>query len=236
MQLEHARRKFDLSGLLISTGTPFTVLSDQPETVLFCQGDPCDSVMYIEEGRVWLKVTSPDGQEVICGLMGPGAFLGDEALSGHAVWSHTATSMSPTKVLVIPKAPMITLLHTQRALSDRFIAYTLRRRAHLEADLLDQLLNPAERRLARALVVLAGCDAGRPCPCVLPSVSQATIAEMVGTTRSRVNTFLGKFKRRACIEERDGLLYVTPRLVEVVGNGDGHVSNDTSSAMAHRLR
>ena len=217
----------NVRALLECTGTPFTVARYPPRATLFLQGDACESVMYIEKGRVWLAVTAPDGKEGICGVLAPGAFLGEEVLAGHAVHGQTATAMAATEVLVVPKARMIQLLGTQPTIADRFIAHMLERNARLEADLSDQLLYSSERRLAHTLLVLAGCDKRRPCRWVLPDVSQEIIAEMVGTTRSRVNLFMGKFKKLGFIEEAGGMTYVHPSLLHVVD--DSHLGCDANS-------
>jgi CRP/FNR family transcriptional regulator, cyclic AMP receptor protein len=211
-------RPLNVHALLESTGTRFTVARYPPRATLFLQGDACESVMYIQKGRVWLAVTAPAGKEVICGVLAAGGFLGDEALAGHAFRRQTATAMTATEVLVVPKAQMIQLLHSQPAIADRFIAHVLERKTRLEADLSDQLLYSTERRLAHTLLVLAGCDERRPCRCALPDVSQEIIAEMVGTTRSRVNLFLGKFKKLGFLEEAGGVFHVAPSLMHLVGD------------------
>lgn len=148
MQYEEVRRALNVRGLLESTETPFAVADYEPRAVIFLQGDPCDSVMHIEKGGVRLAVTARSGKEAICGVLGAGAFLGEE-------------------VLVVAKAHVLGLLRTQSAIADRFIAHILARNAHLEADLTDQLLHSSEQRLARTLLVLAGCDERRRCRGIL---------------------------------------------------------------------
>jgi len=196
--------------LLESSGTPFTIARYLSRAYLFVQGDPCQSVMQIQTGRVWLAVTTPDGREAICGVLAAGAFLGEDALTGRAVRRQTATAMTATEVLVVATADFTRLLHTYEAIAERFIAHTLARNARLEAELAEQLLYPAERRLAHTLLELAGCDERHPCRCVLPDVSQEILAEMVGTTRSHVNAFIGKFRRRGFVEKAGGVLRVNP--------------------------
>jgi CRP/FNR family transcriptional regulator, cyclic AMP receptor protein len=236
MPSQEDRRPLNVRALFKSTGTPFAVAGYPHRAIVFSQGDACDSVMHIEKGRVRLAVTTPSGKEAICGLLGTGAFLGEEALGGHAVRRQTATAMTATEVLVVAKAQMIRLLRTQPALSDRFIAHILARNTRLEADLTDQLLNSSEQRLARTLLVLAGCGGRRPCRCVLPDVSQEIIAEMVGTTRSRVNVFMGRFKKLGFIEEDGGVLQVNPSLLHVVHDDHRGVSNGTLPAIPQALR
>jgi CRP/FNR family cyclic AMP-dependent transcriptional regulator len=163
MQREKDRRPLNVRALLASTGAPFVVADYEPRAVIFLQGDPCDSVMHIERGRVRLAVTERSGKEAICGLLGTGAFLGEEALGGHAGRRQTATAMTATEVLVVAKAQMARLLRTQPAIADRFLAHVLARNTRLEADLADQLLCSSEQRLAHTLLVLANCDERRPC-------------------------------------------------------------------------
>jgi CRP/FNR family cyclic AMP-dependent transcriptional regulator len=205
-----------MRALLQSTGTCFTTATYRPRAVLFHQGDSADSVLYIEKGRVKLAVVAPSGKEAICGVLGPGAFVGEDALHGRRLRCESAIAITPTEALVVSAAQMLAVLHAQPAIRDRLMAYIVTRGAGLQASLADQLLHPSEQRLARALLVLAGCDPCRPCACALPPVSQETIAEMVGTTRPRVNVFMGKFKKLEFIEEGDGRLLVKPSLMSLV--------------------
>lgn len=171
---------------------------------------------YIEKGRVRLAHTTRGGNCAICGLVASGAFLGEDVLSGYPVRRQTAVAIIATQVIAVARAPMIRLLHAQQPIADRFIAHILARHSPLEADLADQLLHPAEQRVARALLVLAGCGERGLCRCALPDVSQEVIAEMVGTTRSRVNRFLGKFRRLGLITRDGATLHITPSLLRVV--------------------
>jgi CRP-like cAMP-binding protein len=204
--------------LLESTGTPFSVAQYEKRGVIFRQGDACDRVLHIEQGRVRLAGTTSAGKEATCGLLETGAFLGEDALGGQAVRRLTATAITAAEVLVVEQAQMIRLLHTQPAVLDRFIAHILARSIRLEADLTDQLLNCCEHRLARTLLVLAGCDERRLRRRPLPDVSQAVIAEMVGTSRSRVNTLMGKFRKLGFIEAETGVFLVNPSLLQVVND------------------
>lgn len=187
----------EMCAVLTSTAAPFRRAHYEPHELLWHQGDPCAVVSFIVSGLVQLAVTSRDGQEAICGLLGAGSFLGEEALlpGDAAAYRHTVAAMTATQVIVVPKAQMRRLLATQSVLSERLLAHLLARHSRLEADLADQLTHSAEQRLARVLLLLAGCDARQPCRCALPHVSQAALAEMIGTTRSRVNVFMGRFKR-----------------------------------------
>ena len=195
------------------TGTAFSIASYEAGSVIFCQGRVADTVMQIDTGRVRLAVTAQDGKEAICGVLEPGAFLGEDALGGRSIRRQTAVAMTATEVVVIAKAEMIGLINKRPELSDRFIVHLIERHLHLEADLADQLLNSSEQRLARALLKLAGCDGRHPCQCTLPHVSQEVIAEMVGTTRSRVNRFMGEFKKLGLIEQDCGVIRVNPSLM-----------------------
>ena len=218
--------------LLESTATPFAIADYGPRAAIFRQGDPCDSVMHIERGRVWLAVTARNGKEAICGLLGTGAFLGEEALVGRGEQRRSAIAMTATQVLVVAKAHMIRLLHAQPGLLDRFIAHLLARNIRLEANLTDQIFHSSEQRLAHTLLVLANCDERFPRRCALPDLSQELIAEMVGTTRLRVNAFLGKFKKCGFIEEHRGVLYINPARLHIVPDGDRRGSIAASRAIA----
>lgn len=226
-------RPWNMRALLESTGTPFAVAAYEPRAVIFFQGDASDGVMHIERGRVRLAVTTPGGKEAICGLLDTGGFLGEEALNGVRVRPHTATAMTPTEVLVVAGAQMNRLLRAERAIADRFIAHIIARNTRLEADLTDQILNSAEQRLARTLLVLADCDASHPSRPVLPEVSQEIIAEMVGTTRSRVNALMGKFKKLGSLEEDGGILRVNCSLLRGIHDGIEASRADRVQSLTH---
>ena len=231
MQVQNDRHSWNVRALLESTATPFTIADYGPRTAIFRQGDACDTVIHIERGRVWLAVTARSGKEAICGVLGTGAFLGEEALVGPGERRQSAIAMTVTQVLVVAKAHMIRLLHTQPGLMDRFIAHLLARNIRLEAKLTDQIFHFSEQRLAHTLLVLANCDERRPRRGALPDLPQEIIAEMVGTTRSRVNAFMGKFKKCGFIEEHSGVLHVNPARLQVVHNRDRSVSIAASTAI-----
>jgi CRP-like cAMP-binding protein len=205
---------FDLRAALDADRTPYEVASFRPKDVIFLQGDESASVMYVEQGNVRLTVTASNGKEATLGLLGPGAFLGEEVLAGHQERPETATAITSTTVIEIAKLEMIRRLGTPHVLSERFISHMLARHIRLEADLVDQLFNSCEKRVARTLLLLSGCGE-RSQPQALPPISQEVIAEMVGTTRSRVNLFMNKFKRQGFIEYSDGLK-INPSLMTVV--------------------
>jgi CRP-like cAMP-binding protein len=207
-RIERAMTLLHMRDLLESSEIPFATAQFARRKTVFRQGDFSDDVLHIESGGVLLAVSTRSGKEAICGVLGIGAFLGEEALIGHSVRRQTAIAVTATEVLVIGKAHMLQLLRAQPAIAERFIGHLLRRRIRLETDLTDQILFSAEQRLAHTLLVLAGCDERRSCRGVLPRMSQEVIAEMVGTTRSRVNSFMRKFKKTGFIEEDGGVLYV----------------------------
>lgn len=205
---------FDLRAALDAADTPYRVKTYRPKDVIFLQGDESDSVIFVEHGSVRLTVMAANGKEATLGLLGLGAFLGEEVLAGQTERPETATAISHTTVLEIAKLDMIQSLGTPHVLSERFIAHMLARHIRLEADLVDQLFNSCEKRVARTLLLLAG-HGERSLPQGMPRVSQEVIAEMVGTSRSRVNLFMNKFKRLGFIEYRDGLK-INPSLMTVV--------------------
>ncbi len=180
----------------------------------FRKATPATDVCYIRKGGVKLTVLSTTGKEAVVGMLGPGDFFGEGALAGQAVRMGTATAMAPSTILVIEKAAMARLLHEEHDFSDRFISYVVGRNIRIEADLVDQLFNSSEKRLARALLLLARY--GQPDPLgKLPKVSQEMLAEMIGTTRSRVNFFMNKFRKLGLIEY-NGTLKVNSSLLSVV--------------------
>jgi len=206
---------FDVRAFLESAGVPKKVLEYQPRDVIFSQGDPCDTVMHIQQGGVKLSVLSRTGKEAVVAMLGAGDFLGEGALAGQTVRIETATAVAASTILVIDKQQMLRLLHEQPAFSHGFIAYVLARNIRIEADLVDQLFNSSEKRLARALLLLARYGKEDKPHRVLPKISQETLAEMVGTTRSRVNFFMNKFRKLGFIDY-NGELRVNDSLISVV--------------------
>jgi len=184
------------------------------ETV-FGQGDPAKNVMYIQEGGVKLTVVNETGKEAVVAILGPGDFFGEGCLAGQTICMATATTVAPTTVLVIEKNEMIRALHQEHEFSDRFIAYMLARNVRVEEDLIDQLFNSSEKRLARTLLLLARYGAQDHPQKVLPKVSQEMLAEMIGTTRSRVNFFMNKFRKLGFIEY-NGEIHINKSLLSVV--------------------
>jgi CRP-like cAMP-binding protein len=198
-------RRFNARAFLESAGLERTVSSRGKGDIIYSQGQPCDSVMYLQSGEVTLSVLSERGKEAIVAILGPTSFFGEGGLSGQRVRTGTAKASAASAVLVIEQTAMLRLLHEQPGLSDRFIAHLLTRNARIEADLIDLLFNSAEKRLARALLLLARYGEHDRPQRVIPKISQQTLADMVGTTRSRINFFLNRFKKMGFIEDKDGL-------------------------------
>jgi len=199
------KRRFDARAFLTSPGAARKIVAYPANATIYSQGDLSHTVFYIQRGSVRLSVLSQTGQEAVVGVFGPGDFFGEGALAGQPVRLSTATSMNASTILVILKRQMIRLLRQQHALSDRFIVHMLARNSRLEEDLVDQLFNASEKRLARTLLLLARYGKPDGPRRVLPKISQEVIAEMVGTTRARVNFFMNKFKKLGFIEYDRGL-------------------------------
>jgi CRP-like cAMP-binding protein len=191
---------FDVQRFLDSAGVARTVVQYGRGDTIFRQGDAAEHVMYIQSGGVKLSVLSKTGKEAVVAMIGPGDFFGEGCLAGQPLRMGTATAITPSAILLVNKARMVRLLHKQHAMSDRFIAHMLARNIRIEEDLIDQLFNSSEKRLARTLLLLARYGKVDKPVRVVPKVSQETLAEMIGTTRSRVNFFLNKFKKLGFIE------------------------------------
>jgi CRP/FNR family transcriptional regulator, cyclic AMP receptor protein len=197
-------REFDLESYLESTGPARKILKYRRGEVVFSQGDPSNDVSYIQKGGIKLSVLSRIGKEAVVAMLSPGDFFGEGALAGQLIRIETATAVVATSVLTIEKEAMVRLLHEEPAFSDRFISHMLTRNMRIEADFVDQLFNSSEKRLARTLLLLARYGGANPQQ-KLPKVSQETLAEMIGATRSRVNFFMVKFRKLGLIEYNDGL-------------------------------
>jgi CRP/FNR family cyclic AMP-dependent transcriptional regulator len=206
---------FNAPDFLASAGVPGRVMLLQKPQEAYAQGDPATSVMYIQEGKVKLSVVNELGKEAIVAILGPTDFFGDGCLANQPVRMETATALMPTTVSVIQKSEMMRAIHSDRAFSDRFMSYLVSRKLRLEEDLIDQLFNNSEKRLARALLRLTRYDQQELPEEELPKVSQEMLSEMVGTTRSRVNSFMSKFRKLGYIEYGDGL-HVKPSLMNVL--------------------
>jgi len=206
---------FDAKAFLESAGAARRVVSYSKGKMVFSQGQPSDSVMYIQKGGIKISVLSRTGKEAVVAMLGPGDFFGEGALTGQLIRIGTATATMLTTVLVIEKSAMLRLLRDEPTFSERFIAYMLARNIRIEADLVDHLFNSSEKRLARALLLLARYgDKGGP-ERRIPKISQETLAEMIGTTRSRVNFFMNKFRDLGFIEY-SGDIKINVSLFDVV--------------------
>jgi CRP-like cAMP-binding protein len=181
---------------------------------IYAQGDPATTVMYIQEGRVKLSVVNEAGKEAIVAILGPGDFFGEGCLAGQPVRTGTATAIIPTTVSVLQKNQMMRAIYSERALPDQFMSYLLSRTLRAQEDLVDQLFNTSEKRLARALLLLTGYGEQDSPQMMLPKISQEMLAEMVGTTRPRVSIFMNKFKKMGFIEYEDGI-QIKPSLLNV---------------------
>ena len=206
---------FDAKEFLESAGAARRVVSYPKGTIVFSQGQPSDAVMYIQKGGIKISVVSRTGKEAVVAMLGPGDFFGEGALTGQSIRIGTATATTATTVLTIEKAAMLRLLRDEPTFSERFIAYMLARTIRIEADLVDHLFNSSEKRLARALLLLARYGDQEGPERRIPKISQETLAEMVGTTRSRVNFFMNKFRDLGFIEY-NGDIKINTSLLSVV--------------------
>jgi CRP/FNR family cyclic AMP-dependent transcriptional regulator len=206
---------FDAQVFLESVGASRRVEEFQKKQAIFSQGDAADSVMYIQKGSVKFTVVNESGKEAVVAIFGTGDFFGEGGMAGQKIRMGTATAIVPTTILVIGKDEMMRVLHTEPSLSDCFISYMLARNIRVEADLIDQLFNSTEKRLARTLLLLARYGGEDQPDRVLQKVSQETLAEMIGTTRSRVNLFMNKFRKLGFIEY-NGEIKVNKSLLTIV--------------------
>jgi CRP/FNR family cyclic AMP-dependent transcriptional regulator len=209
------RRTFEPQAFLDSAGVARKVAEFRRKESIFSQGEAAEAVIYIQKGGVKLSVVNEIGKEAVVAVFGPGDFLGEACITGQKVRMGTATAIIPTTALVIDKDEMVRMLHKEHAFSDRFIAYMLSRNIRVEEDLIDQLFNSSEMRLARTLLLLARYGQQDHPQRVVPKVSQDTLAKMIGTTRSRVNFFMTKFKKLGFIED-NGKFIINSSLLTMV--------------------
>src|ERR1700687_404238 len=196
----------------------------QKDEVTFSQGDPADAVFYIQKGQVKITVVSEQGKEAIVAVLGPDEFCGEGCLTGQPRRMATATAMTECEIMRLEKAAIVPVLHEEPAFSEMFISHLLARTIRVEADLVDQLFNSSEKRLARALLLLANFGQGaRPEPSVA-KFSQETLAEMIGTTRARVSFFMNKFRKLGLIDY-NGHLEIHSSLLNVVLHDEPHINN-----------
>ena len=206
---------FDAQAFLDSAGVARRVVEYRSRRKIYSQGDPATNVLYIQKGGVKLSVVNEVGKEAVVAMLGPGDFFGEGRPGRSAVRMGTATAITPTTLLVIEKKEMIRVLHAEHAFSDRFMSYMLSRNIRIEEDLVDQLFNSSEKRLARTLLLLARYGKEDQPQKMLPKISQEMLAEMIGTTRSRVNFFMNKFRKLGFIKYNGGL-HINTSLLSVV--------------------
>jgi CRP/FNR family transcriptional regulator, cyclic AMP receptor protein len=203
------------AGAIDWTGVRTQRVEYEPAATIFAQGDPAASVLYVEMGAVRLSVLSHGGKEAVVAVLDAGHFFGEGCLAGQTQRMATATAMVPSTILAVAKPDMVRQLHAQPAFADRFLTHMLTRNIRIEEDLIDQLFNSTEKRLARTLLLLARYGEPEASHRALPKLSQEVLAEMVGTTRSRVNFFMNKFRKLGFIDY-NGALKINNSLLSVV--------------------
>ena len=206
---------FNARLFLTSVGSGRSSVNHKPKAIIFKQGDPADAVFYIQKGRIQLTVVSEHGKEGVVAILGPGDFFGEGCLAGQHLHMASASAMAASTVVRIEKEMMIRVLHEQPGLSEMFMAFLLARNIQIEADLIDQLFNSSERRLARLLLLLANFGKEGKLETVIPKISQELLASRIGTTRSRINFFMNKFRKLGFIEY-NGSLRVHSSLLRIV--------------------
>jgi CRP/FNR family transcriptional regulator, cyclic AMP receptor protein len=206
---------FDAQAFLDSAGVARRIVEYRKSQKIYSQGEQAKNVLYIQTGGIKLSVVNEVGKEAVVAMLGPGDFFGEGGLAGQLVRMGTATAIAPTILLVIEKKEMVRVLHAEHAFSDRFVAYMIARNIRIEQDLIDQLFNSSEKRLARTLLLLARYGKEDQPQKMVPKISQEVLAEMIGTTRSRVNFFMNKFKKLGFIKYNGGL-HIDASLLSVV--------------------
>jgi CRP-like cAMP-binding protein len=209
------QRAFDSKAFLSTVNGGRTIAAYQKDHTVYRQGDPADSVFYIQAGKVKVTVISALGKEAVIAFLGEGDFFGEGCLNGQVVRLATVAALSPCTIMRITKAEIVSVIHEQPAFAELFIAHLLQRNSRAEEDLVDQLFNSSEKRLARTLLILANFGKEGPPDPVLAKISQETLAEMIGTTRSRVSAFMNKFRRLGLINY-NGHIEVHRSLLNVV--------------------
>ncbi len=196
---------FDLKTFLSKANGGRTIADYEENRVIFAQGDPADAVFHVLKGKVKLVVLSRQGKEAVVAILGAGDFLGEACLAGQAIRMGTAIAMTACSIMKLEKSEVIRTLHDQPTFSEAFVTYLLSRNIRIEDDLVDQLFNSSEKRLARVLLLLAQFGKEDAPQAVIPKISQETLAEIVGTTRSRVNFFMNRFRKLGFITYNGGL-------------------------------
>jgi CRP/FNR family cyclic AMP-dependent transcriptional regulator len=223
-----AKSAFDAQGFLAKVGDGKNILELKKGQNVFVQGDRADTVFYIHKGKIKLTVLSDPGKEAVVGILGPCQFFGEGCMNGHKLRISTTTAMESCIITAITKTAMIAALHDEPLFSEMFMAYLLTRNSRIEEDLIDQLFNSSKRRLARLLLLLANFGKeGSPQP-IGPSISQETLAEMIGTTRSRVSHFMNKFRKLGLIDY-NGHIEVHNSLLSAVLHDKPQLQSDDES-------
>ena len=219
-----AQKPFDPKVFLSKANGGRTISKYQKNQIVFAQGDPADSVFYIHDGKVKITVISEQGKEAVVAILGRDEFCGEGCLTGQLLRVATAVAMTECKIMKLEKGTIVRVLHDEPAFSEMFIAHLLVRTIRVEEDLIDQLFNSSEKRLARALLLLANFGKeGRPEP-IIAKVSQETLAEMIGTTRSRVSFFMNKFRKLGLIDY-NGQIEIHTSLLNVVLHEEPHINS-----------
>jgi CRP/FNR family transcriptional regulator, cyclic AMP receptor protein len=223
------RASFDPKLFLSKVGEGKTILEYRKDQIVFAQGDVADTVFYIQKGRVKVVVISEQGKEAVVGILEPGQFFGEGCLNGHSLHIATTTAMEACLVTTITKTAMLAMLHSEPKFSEMFMAYLLTRNSRIEEDLIDQLFNSSEKRLARLLLLLANFAKDGSPQSISPNISQETLAEMIGTTRSRVSFFMNKFRKLGFISY-NGKIEVHNSLLNAVLYDKPEINRDTKEA------
>jgi CRP-like cAMP-binding protein len=215
MAIERIKNSFDPLAFLAKVGTGKTISVYRKDQIIFSQGEVADTIFYIQKGGVKVVVLSDQGKEAVVGILEPGQFFGEGCMNGHSLRIATSTATEESLITSISKSAMIAVLHDEPKFSELFVAYLLTRNSRVEDDLIDQLFNSSEKRLARLLLLLAKFGKeGSPTP-ISPNISQETLAEMIGTTRSRVSFFMNKFRKLGLISY-NGKIEVHNSLLDAV--------------------
>ena len=206
---------FEAERYLNTAGIAKKLVNYRKGQTIFSQGDPSDSVLYLQRGSVKLTITSPSGKEAVIALLYAGDFFGEGCIAGQPLRVATAVSLEPTTALMIRKKEMIRVLHEEHEFSDRFVSHMLKRNVRVEEDLVDQLFNSTEKRLAHILLLVARYGKAEEPEKIVAKISQETLAEMIGTTRSRVSVFMNKFRKLGYIKYNGGL-HINSSLLSIV--------------------
>ena len=224
MTTQEKKVPFDPKAFLATVNGGRSISKYRKNETVFSQSRPADAVFYIQKGKVKITVVSEQGKEAVVAILGPDEFCGEGCLTGQPLRLATATAMTDCEIMRLEKAAMIRVLHEEPAFSEMFVSHLLARTIRVEADLVDQLFNSSEKRLARALLLLANFGKeGEPEP-ILAKISQETLAEMIGTTRSRVSAFMNKFRELGLIDY-NGRIEVHRSLLNVVLHEQPHINS-----------